>query len=388
MKHSSCALLSLLVSGCYCSHQPLDDAGSPSDVGVEDAGTDGSGLPPVEPRGPSCAEADVPDTAICVERGWFDLRRWHTTEVFREGPDEDFPTVPPVSVYLDSYALDRREVTSAEFLEFALRVGAAVPPLTCGYRDHEIDQDVLSDLVPERSGWTAGGVPEADHETSPVVCVTRADAFAYCEDRGGRLPTAAELMKAGTTPGNPSATTRFPWGDSPPPETAPPWPGLRGDWYLDYASVGVGSGPDPLPRAPGMAASGRSPRGFDDLVGNVSEFLLDCRGDLPAVYPGDAPLVRPAPPVRASCDDGFVVAGANWRSITNQIELWLAQILFVSDEDQPSGFRYPLDQGILGSPTVSRLFFGRSEPEPDTPVEARGPNRRSWRVGFRCAYDL
>lgn len=387
MSRALLLLPALAVAGCYCSFTQPEDAGAPRDAGREDAGSgiEDSGLPHVEPRGPTCAEAEVPEGAVCVEQGWFELRRWHTAVVY-EAMDEVFPPAPTVPVYLDTYALDRQEVTAAEYLGYLRRTGASPPPPTCGYEDYE--RDVLTEMRPEESGWSATGEPLPGFGELPVLCVTRAEAAAYCRDRGGRLPTAAEHMKAGTTSGDSPATTRFPWGDSPPPTHTSPWPELEGEWWLDYASIRLPTGPGLLAREPGTALLGRASRGFDDLVGNASELLFDCRGDLATIYAGAAPLIRPRPPVRDTCEDGLVVAGANWRSLLQHAEVVLAQILFVSDDSEVSGFVYPTVLGGLHGEGVSSGFFGHSQPEADTPEAERGPNRRSWRVGFRCAYDL
>lgn len=378
-------LTATALTGCYCSFTPAEDAAVPVDAGG--AGGADSGLPYVEPRGPACAEADIPAGALCVEEGWFELRRWHTTTV-GTAMNEVYPPAPTVPTYIDTYALDQREVSGGEYLAFLRRTGGSPPPPTCGYEDHERELDVLTEMRPELSGWNGTGQPEPGFGELPVVCVTRAEASAYCHAQGGRLPTAAEHMKAGTLPGEPPTTTRFPWGDEPPPEHEPPWPGLEGEWWHLYASIRLPWGPGLLARPPGAAHLGRGPRGFDDLVGNASELLLDCRADLGTVYSGSSPLIRPAPPVRETCAEGFVVAGANWRSLIQHEEVALSQILFVNDDSELSGFVYPTPLGGLQGEGVSSGFFGRSQPEADTPEGQRGPNRRSWRVGFRCAYDL
>ncbi len=74
---------------------------------------------------------------------------------------------PPHNVYLDSFHIDKYEVTVAQFKKFA---------------------QVAGRLMPDQPLWST--------DTHPVVNVDWNDAKSYCEWAGKRLPTEAEWEKA------------------------------------------------------------------------------------------------------------------------------------------------------------------------------------------------
>ena len=96
-------------------------------------------------------------------------------------------------------------------------------------------------------GWPADG-PTEDQLDLPVVYVTFADAVAYAEALGKRLPTPAEFEKAARGPDG----RKYPWGDQ---------VGVRTTNTRESAIgrlVSVGS-----------YEEGRSPYGCYDMAGNV-----------------------------------------------------------------------------------------------------------------------
>jgi formylglycine-generating enzyme required for sulfatase activity len=104
-----------------------------------------------------------------------------------------------------AFYLDRTEVTVGQFRAF--RRGFAYP-----------------------GGRTT---PPADH---PVACVSWADAVAFAESYGKRLPDEAEYEFAATAGG----TRRFPWGNQADP--AKPWTfGPAGEPADDYVEGGGGT---------------------------------------------------------------------------------------------------------------------------------------------------
>jgi formylglycine-generating enzyme required for sulfatase activity len=152
---------------------------------------------------------------------------------FTMGSDERMPDEGPEhKVYLDSYWIDRYEVTNAQYKKFIDATGRRSP-------SHF-----------QNRTYPAG---KADH---PVTEVTWYDAKAYCAWAGKRLPTDQEWEKAARgTDGR-----MFPWGnefDVNKANTPQRWEALKqqGD------TMPVGSFP-----------SGVSPYGLYDMSGNVWEW--------------------------------------------------------------------------------------------------------------------
>ncbi len=145
-------------------------------------------------------------------------------------------------VTLSSYWLDRTEVTVGEYTRCVV-AGPCDPP-------------------PYEQGASRFDRPEL-----PVVMVSWNDARTYCSFVGKRLPTEAEWERAARG----VAARRFPWGHH--------WATRRAnhgklaidahdgaDGHLELAAVGTY--PD-----------GRTPDGFEDLAGNVSEWVEDVYED-------------------------------------------------------------------------------------------------------------
>lgn len=374
------------LGGCECASHERDagllDSGH-GDSGDFDAGLDAT-MPldaAVEP-GPSCADAPARPTVACVEGGWFSLATWSAARV------SWIPLLvepaPQRRVYLDSFQLDAREVTNGEWQRAVADGTVTTPPERCGYEDRaELRRGPgPAPMVDETSGWIAD-TPQAGRENQPVVCVTREEARTFCADRGGRLPTVFEFMKVATTV-DPSGPSRFPWGDEPPlDESGGAWPGR--DEYLVVYDPDILPSPDALGTQDAMGReAGSSDLGVFDLAGNASELLETCGEEL-ARFEGTAPLVRPASAESSRCSESVLVAGSNWRS-------WV-DIDSASTVGSATVFRVVADETIqyAGSGTFPTEAFFSQWTRPLAGVAGTDPagnDRRSWRVGFRCAYDV
>lgn len=389
MKLRALACFILLASAACGRSVLLPDASTDLDAGL-DSGTVDSGpaLPDVLP-GSSCQELQFPPAAVCLEGGWFLMSRWTTGVVLDDGEQRRRRLEP---VYLDSFAIDRTEVTRAAFWQFALSndAGVAAPPADCGgYLNVDREYpEVGWSTVPERSGWTDAGAPVPGTEMSPVACVTRSEAVAYCQHFGGRLPTSLEFFRAVRGP-YPSQR-RFPWGDEPPSLLSGGPSPFPQNFLTQYAAVSMRH----LTGPPEVATRtlGRSESGVYDLVGGVSEFMSECAEDLADQSPDGGLLIRPLKTAsRSRCQTAVLVAGDNWYTVRNTISMVGVTSLFAvtdfrvawagSSCSQIGGLELCIADSAMDT-------VGQVTPPSSWTVESKGNDRRSWAIGFRCAYDL
>jgi gamma-glutamyl hercynylcysteine S-oxide synthase len=155
---------------------------------------------------------------------------------------------PAHMVFLDSYLMDKYEVSNKDYGEFVKTKGHPAP-----------------------SYWDD---PRLNHPEQPVVGVNWYDAWAYCEYRGKRLPTEAEWEKAARGPyGN-----LYPWGNE-----------------FDPARVNYGKNHDttmPVDSYP----EGASYYGLYNMAGNVFEWVSDWYD--PRYYGRLETMVNPTGPAK------------------------------------------------------------------------------------------
>ncbi|WP_447599163.1 SUMF1/EgtB/PvdO family nonheme iron enzyme [Nitrospira sp. Nam80] len=158
---------------------------------------------------------------------------------FLMGTEDGLPDARPLHrVYLSNYLIDRYETTNGQYRQ-CVDGGTCAPP-----RDRGAFDD------PARLQY-------------PVVNVTWAQARAYCQWSGKRLPTEAEWEKAARgTDGR-----RYPWGNN---ETVIEQHQSKGG---DAKLTANGLGPVGTPSATA------SPYGVYDLVGSISEWVKDWYAD-------------------------------------------------------------------------------------------------------------
>ena len=187
--------------------------------------------------------------------------------------------LPRREVTLPAFCIDRLLVTQQQYAAFVARTGHRAPAISReeyqrqGFLVHDYDREVRAYV------W-AGHAPPPHLRGHPVVLVSAGDAEAYCRWRRPalRLPTEAEWERASRGDrGQP-----FPWGDR--------WDPDR----LNSAARGPG-GTTPVDRY----ASGVSPHGLWDAVGNVFQWTSTAAADGRRVVKGcawdDEPgLCRPA----------------------------------------------------------------------------------------------
>ena len=142
---------------------------------------------------------------------------------------------PLREVYLDSFYIDKHEVTVSRYAKFLQATGGARPP----------------------EGWEESSLDNAS--ALPVVGVDWHDADAYCRWAGKRLPTESEWEKAARG----ADGRRYPWGDDEPNSA-------RANFARSSEAPYQGG----LAPVDGRAA-GKSPYGAHDLAGNASEWVAD-----------------------------------------------------------------------------------------------------------------
>jgi formylglycine-generating enzyme required for sulfatase activity len=152
---------------------------------------------------------------------------------FTMGSDKGDDDEQPVHrVFLDSFYIDKFEVTNGRYAKFVETIQSEPP---WGFADKETP--VL-------------------HPDQPVRWVNWMDAMGYCLWAGKRLPTEAEWEKAARgTDGR-----AYPWGNDPPTPA--------------HAVFGLKEGADTV-SAIGNRDKGKSPYGVHDMAGNLYEWTTD-----------------------------------------------------------------------------------------------------------------
>jgi formylglycine-generating enzyme required for sulfatase activity len=202
------------------------------------------------------------------------LRPWSAEAFHDEGPAHQ--------VELSSYMIAKYETSNAEYKEFMKATNHPAP----AYWDD----------------------PRLNKANQPVVGVNYADSTAFCEWKGGRLPTEAEWENAARGPEG----LRYPWGDELDPKLA------------NFGRNQPSTMPvDSLPEA-------ASPYGLHHMAGNAFEWVYDWYD--PRYYdkgPFTINVTGPEKPVwlggtglyvdRLTTGEKRVIRGGSWNAPVNSI---------------------------------------------------------------------
>ena len=199
------------------------------------------------PHVSAIATLSRPSPLIPIPAGWFLMGTNRIYYVpYGLGTQFDNTELPQRQVWLDEFAIDRDEVSIAEYLGFLQERHRRLPEQLSRLIWHIITVHFMPDQV--IASW-------------PVLYVTWSEAGEFCSAQGKRLPTEAEWEKAAR--GNDG--NLFPWGRN------PPAPGLAvfGQYHVHEI---------PLVAAVNSGEEGQSPSGVRHMAGNVAEWVQDWFG--------------------------------------------------------------------------------------------------------------
>lgn len=263
--------LTLAVTGCdKGGDAKTDETKADAEAKAPDAKTPDTKTDAKAPdtKTAKAGDARCPAGAAYVEGGKFFM-----------GSDSEDPILgkarPAHQVEVDPVCLDVHEITVAEY-KTCVGAGDCKPAFretwwpqgstdeTTWKHDREVHTPMCNDGQPDR----------INH---PINCVTWEQAVAYCEHKGGRLPTEAEWEYAARG----SDGRVYPWGDEPPdPERANSCDQRCKAWRAENDLPDVGmmfdaddgyAGTSPV----GSYPKGRTQSGLEDVVGNVYEWTSD-----------------------------------------------------------------------------------------------------------------
>jgi len=229
---------------------------------------------------------------------------------FMMGSNDALPNERPEhKVTLDAYYIDQYEVTLALYRKF-LESGKHESPPTW--------DDEAASTVGDR----------------PAIGMKWADAAAYCQSVGKRLPTEAEWEKAGRgTDGR-----RYPWGHMQPFVDIANY--NRGVWVNEAITlVAVTSGLEGMSVRHGLKEGGKSPYGLAHMAGNASEWVADWYD---REYYQKSPEKNPSGPAQG---EKRVLRGGSWADLPQALRVTARFSAEPEFEDRTIGFRCAMTAG-------------------------------------------
>jgi formylglycine-generating enzyme required for sulfatase activity len=229
---------------------------------------------------------------------------------FKMGSNEGLPNERPEhQVTLDSYYIDQYEVTLSLYRKF----------LESGKHDSPPTWD-------DEAATTVGD--------RPAIGMKWADAAAYCQWAGKRLPTEAEWEKAARgTDGR-----RYPWGHMQPFVDIANY--NRGVWVNEAITlVAVTSGLEGMSVRHGLKEGGKSPYGLSHMAGNASEWVADWYD---REYYQQSPEKNPTGPAKG---EKRVLRGGSWADLPPALRVTARFSAEPEFEDRTIGFRCAMASG-------------------------------------------
>jgi formylglycine-generating enzyme required for sulfatase activity len=229
---------------------------------------------------------------------------------FTMGSNDGLPNERPEhTVTLDAYYIDQYEVTLALYRKF----------LESGKHDSPPTWD-------DEAATTVGD--------RPAIGMKWADAAAYCQWAGKRLPTEAEWEKAARgTDGR-----RYPWGHMQPFVDIANY--NRGLWVSEAITlVAVTAGLEGMSVRHGLKEGGKSPYGLAHMAGNASEWVADWYD---REFYQKSPEKNPTGPAQG---DKRVLRGGSWADLPTALRVTARFSAEPDFEDRTIGFRCAMAAG-------------------------------------------
>lgn len=230
---------------------------------------------------------------VAIPEGFFPMG---VPKAARDGGVDERPNH---EVFVDTFYIDKFEVTNGRYLQFVTETDHRTP-------QHPSD--------PSKGIWKGNMMPESVTDL-PVINVDWNDATAYCAWAEKRLPTEAEWEKAAKGPND----WRFPWGNIEPTQEHA---NFNQTWRGEATLVQVG-----------MYEKGKSPYGVYDVAGNVWEWVADWYD---AEYYQKSPLRNPKGPKTGSYK---AVRSSGWQGETPQVRIFTRIKSLPTDRNNSTGFR-------------------------------------------------
>ena len=218
----------------------------------------------------------------------------------RDGGRDEYPRH---DVFVNNFYIDKYELTNGRYLEFVKATNHRVPQNPKNATRNLWQGETITELLTDR----------------PVVNVAWADANAYCQWAGKRLPTEAEWEKAAKG----TADRRFPWGNVEPTNKHL---NFNQQWIGEKTLMPVGS-----------YELGKSPFGVYDMAGNVWEWVNDWYD---AKYYEKSPAKNPTGPVSGT---KRVLRGSGWENETPTVRIFTRVEGDPANRNESTGFRCAMD---------------------------------------------
>lgn len=218
----------------------------------------------------------------------------------RDGGRDEYPRH---DVFVNNFYIDKFELTNGRYLEFVTATNHRVPQNPKNATRNLWQGDTITESLADR----------------PVINVDWADANAYCQWAGKRLPTEAEWEKAAKG----TADRRFPWGNVEPTNKHL---NFNQQWIGEKTLMPVGS-----------YELGKSPFGVYDMAGNVWEWVNDWYD---AKYYEKSPAKNPTGPETGT---KRVLRGSGWQNETPTVRIFTRVDSDPTIRNESTGFRCAMD---------------------------------------------